>query len=73
MFKVLERNNRAMRLILTLFVIALGILSLHGAVAAGNVEPGKFVYNKYCSECHDTGKKGAPKLGDKAAWADRIK
>ena len=58
---------------ITALIIAMGILPWHGAVAAGNIEPGKFVYNKYCAECHDTGKKDAPKLGDKDAWAERVK
>jgi cytochrome c5 len=62
-----------MRLILASFVIALGLLSWHGAVAVGNANAGEFVYNKHCIECHGTGHKGAPILGDKAAWADRIK
>jgi cytochrome c5 len=34
---------------------------------------GKDVYNKVCSVCHAAGVAGAPKFGDKAAWAPRIK
>jgi cytochrome c5 len=30
------------------------------------------VYEKTCSVCHATGLAGAPKFGDKAAWAPRI-
>lgn len=30
-------------------------------------------YNKSCGACHNTGAAGAPKKGDKAAWAARIK
>lgn len=33
---------------------------------------GEAVYNKACLACHATGAAGAPKLGDKAAWAPRI-
>lgn len=29
---------------------------------------GKNIYNENCSVCHDEGKLGAPKLGDKKAW-----
>lgn len=30
-------------------------------------------YNKTCAACHNTGAAGAPKKGDKAAWAARTK
>ncbi len=30
------------------------------------------LYNTSCAACHGTGAAGAPKLGDSAAWADRI-
>lgn len=29
---------------------------------------GKIVYNENCGMCHDEGKQGAPKIGDKAIW-----
>lgn len=29
---------------------------------------GKAVYEKNCAQCHNSGKAGAPKLGDKEAW-----
>ena len=34
---------------------------------------GADVYKAQCSACHASGAAGAPKLGDKAAWAPRIK
>jgi len=34
---------------------------------------GKSVYDKVCMVCHAAGVAGAPKTGDKAAWAPRIK
>jgi cytochrome c5 len=34
---------------------------------------GKAVYEKVCFACHAQGLAGAPKLGDKALWAPRIK
>jgi cytochrome c5 len=34
---------------------------------------GKKVYDTACAACHTPGVAGAPKLGDKAAWAPRIK
>lgn len=33
---------------------------------------GESVYKSACFACHDTGAAGAPKLGDKAAWAARL-
>ncbi len=33
---------------------------------------GKATYDSVCKMCHGTGMAGAPKTGDKAAWADRI-
>ncbi|GHU15479.1 cytochrome c-related lipoprotein [Betaproteobacteria bacterium] len=40
------------------------------AVAAGR--DGATVYNQVCRTCHEVGVAGAPKKGDKAAWAPRI-
>jgi len=34
---------------------------------------GKDVFSATCAACHASGVMGAPKLGDKAAWAPRIK
>jgi cytochrome c5 len=34
---------------------------------------GKTVYEKTCAVCHAAGVAGAPKPGDKAAWAPRLK
>jgi cytochrome c5 len=44
------------------------------APAAAAAKPdGKKVYDATCMACHATGAAGAPKFGDKAAWAPRIK
>lgn len=43
------------------------------AVAEAGKADGKKVYDAACAACHGTGVAGAPKLGDKAAWAPRIK
>jgi cytochrome c5 len=40
--------------------------------AASASDAGKKVYDTYCAACHVAGVAGAPKFGDKAAWAPRI-
>ena len=42
------------------------------AAAGAAARSGEEVYNTACLACHSTGAAGAPKLGDAAAWADRI-
>ena len=37
------------------------------------LQTGEAVFKAQCSACHATGAAGAPKFGDKAAWAPRIK
>jgi cytochrome c5 len=47
-----------------------------GAIAtpavAGHNEAGKALFDTACTACHTAGIAGAPKIGDKAAWAPRI-
>jgi cytochrome c5 len=47
-----------------------------GAIAtpavAGNSDAGKTLFNSTCAACHGAGIAGAPKFGDKEAWAPRI-
>ncbi|HZS69848.1 MAG TPA: c-type cytochrome [Burkholderiales bacterium] len=43
------------------------------AKPAAGAADGKQVFDSTCTACHSTGVAGAPKLGDKAAWAPRIK
>ena len=40
--------------------------------AASGPRSGEDVYNSACMACHSTGAGGAPKVGDVAAWTDRI-
>ena len=51
-----------------------GDASCGGPAMASSSEPrsGEDVYNSACMACHSTGAGGAPKVGDVAAWADRI-
>lgn len=41
--------------------------------AASDAGKGKSVYDSACAACHTAGVAGAPKTGDKGAWAARIK
>lgn len=45
---------------------------LTAAGSAKGSRSGEELYKAVCSACHGTGVAGAPKLGDKAAWAPRI-
>lgn len=49
--------------------LMLGVLLVSGNVLAHS---GKAVFDQTCVTCHGTGALGAPKLGDRAAWAPRI-
>ena len=55
---------------------AAGAAAMPTAAAAGGAAAGggsgKTVYDSACAACHGAGVAGAPKLGDKAAWAPRI-
>ena len=51
---------------------AVAIPPAPGKAAAVGAD-GKATYDSACSACHATGVAGAPKLGDKAAWAPRVK
>ena len=42
------------------------------AKSDGKARDGATVYKAVCVACHGTGVAGAPKTGDKAAWAPRI-
>lgn len=44
-----------------------------GATPATDAGKGKSIYDASCAACHAAGVAGAPKAGDKAAWAPRIK
>lgn len=41
-------------------------------VVGGAPKDGVTVFNTVCGACHNTGAAGAPKAGDKAAWAPRL-
>src|SRR5947199_1248437 len=50
-----------------------GRVEFGAAGAAASSRTGEQVYKAVCTTCHQTGVAGAPKIGDKAAWAPHIK
>jgi cytochrome c5 len=55
-------------------VTVLALLLLAGGLAAAEEgKRGEQVYRETCAACHDTGAAGAPRIGDKKAWAPRIR
>ena len=54
------------------YIALIGISSLLGAAGVSAATPEE-TYKSTCAACHDAGVAGAPKLGDKTAWAPRIK
>lgn len=47
------------------------VIALSAAPASAADRSGKEVVDTVCAACHMTGKDGAPKIGDQAAWAER--
>lgn len=42
------------------------------ADTAPDLKAGAKIYKEYCSTCHSTGSGGAPRIKDKAKWANRL-
>ncbi len=54
-------------------VVAVATPGAAAPAAGGDAAKGKSVYDAACMACHAAGVAGAPKTGDKAAWAPRLK
>lgn len=50
-----------------------GMVEIRDASDVASLKSGEQVYQAQCTACHAAGVAGAPKLGDEAAWAPRIK
>ena len=53
--------------------VAAVVATAAAAAAPAGKPDGKKIYDSVCFACHAAGVAGAPKYGDKAAWAPRIK
>lgn len=55
-------------------ILPVARVEMQKAAAASDGKPrsAEAIYNTICKACHDAGVAGAPKTGDKAAWAPRI-
>jgi len=53
-------------------VVASAATVANGVIPTAKAADGKATYDKACMACHAAGVAGAPKFGDKAAWAPRI-
>lgn len=50
-----------------------GSVEIRDASVAGVLRTGEQVFQSVCTACHTAGVAGAPKFGDEAAWAPRVK
>jgi cytochrome c5 len=50
-----------------------GVSDFRDVSDAKSLKTGEQVFAGQCSACHATGAAGAPKMGDEAAWAPRVK
>jgi cytochrome c5 len=68
----LMTTTPALKLVPTILAIAL-LAAPPAVLAQARERSGKEVVDAFCASCHAGGEKGAPKVGDRAAWAPRLK
>jgi cytochrome c5 len=51
----------------------LALLLVGTPAAAADAGKGQGIYMNFCAPCHASGVAGAPKVGDRGAWALRLK
>ncbi len=52
---------------------AVAVAAVASSATSGNSAKGKALYDSACTACHSAGAAGAPKFGDKVAWAPLAK
>lgn len=60
-----------MRISCILF-ISLSVLLCTAITVTADASKGQGVYMNFCSSCHANGIAGAPKVGDKSDWQERV-
>lgn len=53
-------------------IVASLLFAAPALAAKPDIKHGENIYNQVCAMCHASGIAGAPKVGDPAAWKDRI-
>jgi cytochrome c5 len=66
-------NSQAAAAVAALAAVPQTAAPAGGAQSADASQAGKALYTQVCSTCHAAGVLNAPKFGDKAAWAPRLK
>ena len=61
------------KLTIAIAAAVLAPAAMAAAPAAKGGVNGEKIYSANCASCHAAGVLGAPKVGDKAAWAPRVK
>ena len=62
-----------MNKLLSMLLVITALLLTANLATGANTAKGQGIYMNFCAPCHATGVAGAPKLGDKAVWAPRLK
>ena len=68
---LIQHRTRKARYTLATAAIGMSALIAAGALAQTPERSGKQVVDQTCISCHGSGRDGAPRIGDNAAWAKR--
>lgn len=60
-----------MKSLTSLSLMIVLFFSLNSVVVANNAK-GQGIFMNFCAPCHASGVAGAPRVGDRTAWQDRI-
>lgn len=66
-------TDTPIRMLASLLLASAAVLAPQAAQAQAPERTGKQVVDEQCAKCHAKGVNGAPKIGDREAWAPRLK